>query len=259
VADNTTSGPGFGGGGIASFGRLFIADTTVANNNAGPRRGGGIYSPGAVTIINTTIRGNIANDGGGGIYISDAAGSVTIIGSTIADNVAAESHGGGLRSESSAVVIVNSTFADNKSFSGFGGGLYVAGGIVSNATIANNFSQGGGRALAAGSALALHNTIVSGPSDFASSACLGRVTSLDNNLFFDPACAVAVLPHDSIGDPRLGTFIDNGVPGRGFVPLLPGSPALNAADNAACLPTDQLGRRRTKKGCDIGAIEGTRQ
>jgi hypothetical protein len=25
----------------------------------------------------------------------------------------------------------------------------------------------------------------------------------------------------------------------------------------ACLPADQLGRRRNGKGCDIGAVEGT--
>src|SRR5881409_350507 len=134
--------------------------------------------------------------------------------------------------ESSAVAIVNSTFAENEAEFGFGGGLFVAGGDVVNTTIANNFSHGDGRALAATSALALHNTIVSGPSEPTAFACHGRVTSLDNNIFFDPNCAVALLPHDRIGDPGLGDFIDFGAPGRGFFLLSSNSQALDAGDNA---------------------------
>jgi hypothetical protein len=246
-----------GGGGIASLGRLFIAGSTVANNRATQSRGGGIFSPAAVTVINSTIRGNTSEAGGGGIAISNTAGSAAIIGTTIVDNHAGGSNGGGLHSESSAVAIVNSTFAENRAESGFGGGLLVAGGVVVNTTIANNHSiLGGGRALAATSALALHNTIISGPSDSSAPACQGQVTSLDNNLFFDPNCAVALLPHDRTGDPGLGDYIDFGVPGRGFFLLTSNSAALDAGDNAACLPTDQRGSLRSGS-CDMGAVEGT--
>jgi hypothetical protein len=156
------------------------------------------------------------------------------------------------------VAIVNSTFAENGAESGFGGGLLVAGGVVVNTTIANNRSiLGGGAALAATSALALHNTIVSGPSDSSATACQGQVTSLDNNIFFDPSCAVALLPHDRTGDAGLGDFIDFGAPGRGFFLLATNSQAIDSADNAACLPTDQRGSLRAGAGCDIGAVEGT--
>jgi len=255
VTDNFVfTGSSGGGGGIASLGRLFIAGSTVANNRATQSRGGGIFSTAAVTVINSTIRGNRSEAGGGGIAISNTAGSATIIGTTIVDNEAGGSNGGGLHSESSAVAIVNSTFAENGAESGFGGGLFVGGGVVVNTTIANNRSNGG-QALAATSALALHNTIVSGPSDFAT-ACQGQVTSLDNNLFFDPNCAVALLPHDRTGDPGLGDFVDFGVPGRGFFLLAGNSQALDAGDNAACLPTDQRGQLRSG-GCDVGAVEGT--
>ena len=255
VTDNVSfTGSSSGGGGIASLGRLFIAGSTVANNSAVQSRGGGIFSPAAVTVINSTIRGNRSEAGGGGIAISNTAGSATIIGTTIVDNHAGGSNGGGLHSESSAVAIVNSTFAENGAESGFGGGLFVGGGVVVNTTIANNRSNGG-QALAATSALALHNTIVSGPSDFAT-ACQGQVTSLDNNLFFDPNCAVALLPHDRTGDPGLGDFVDFGVPGRGFFLLAGNSQALDAGDNAACLPSDQRGRLRSS-GCDVGAVEGS--
>ena len=205
VTDNFSSTvSSTGGGGIASLGRLFIAGSTVANNTAVQSQGGGIFSPAAVTVINSTIRGNRSEAGGGGIAISNTAGSATIIGTTIVDNHTGESHGGGLHSESSAVAIVNSTFAENGAESGVGGGLFVRGGVVVNTTIANNRSNGG-RDLAATSALALHNTIVSGPSDFSATACQGQVTSLDNNLFFDPNCAVALLPHDRTGDTAWAT------------------------------------------------------
>jgi len=256
VTDNVSfTGSSSGGGGIASLGRLFIAGSTVANNSAVQSRGGGIFSPAAVTVINSTIRGNNSEAGGGGIAISNTAGSATIIGTTIVDNHAGGSNGGGLHSESSAVAIVNSTFAENRAESGFGGGLFVGGGVVVNTTIANNRSNGG-RALAATSALALHNTIVSGPSDLFATACQGQVTSLDNNIFFDPNCAVALLPHDRIGDPGLGDFIDFDAPGRGFFLLAGNSQALDAGDNAACLPSDQRGRLRSG-GCDVGAVEGS--
>jgi hypothetical protein len=257
VTNNVSTVEVSGGGGILSFGRLFIARSIVADNQATQASGGGILSPAAVTVISSTIRHNIAEDTGGGIAISSTTGNVTIIGTTISENRVGGGDGGGLYSLSSAVAVVNTTFARNAVNSGFGGGLNVAGGVVVNTTIADNDSDGGGRALAATSALALHNTIVSGPSDPFAFACQGRITSLDNNMFFDPNCAVAVLPHDRTGDPGLGDYIDFGFPGQGFFLLTANSPALDAGDNAACLATDQRGQLRAGGGCDVGAIEGT--
>ena len=252
VTNNLNS---FGGGGIASLGRLFIAGSTVADNQShGP--GGGILGNAAVMVINSSIRHNIAEGVGGGIAIRNAGGNVTIIGSTLVANASGGSSGGGLYSDSTAVAIVNSTIANNNADTAFGGGLFVAGGVVVNTTIAGNHTFNGGRALSATSALALHNTIISGPSDPISEACRGQVTSLDNNIFFDPNCAVALLPHDRTGDPGLGDFIDFGQPGRGFFLLAGNSQALDAGDNAACLPTDQRGQLRSG-GCDVGAVEGT--
>ena len=247
---------GGGGGGIASFGRLVIAGSTISNNNSGGP-GGGVLSRAGLTVVNSTISGNTGNVGGG-LYIGE--GMAIIIGSTIADNLATDGNGGGLFSTSAAVAIINSTLAGNRTgVAGTGGGLAVSGGggIIVNATIANNSTLGGGDALFASSALALYNTIVSGPPALGEPACLGRATSLGNNLFTDPSCAVALLPDDLTGDPRLGDFTDDGTPGHGFLPLLRRSPAINAGDDAACLPTDQRGRRRAGKSCDIGAIEGT--
>jgi hypothetical protein len=59
---------------------------------------------------------------------------------------------------------------------------------------------------------------------------------------------------DRTGDPGLGTFTDDGTPGRGYLPLLPTSRAIDAGDPAACPATDQLGQLRVTP-CDIGAVE----
>src|SRR5262245_32922072 len=240
-------GGGIGAGGIDNSGRLVIAGSTISRNTArGP--GGGVASfAGLLTVLNSTISGNDGNLGGG-LFIGDASMAI-IVGSTIADNRATDGSGGGIFSSSTAVGIVNSTLAGNRTNFG-GGGLAGGGGIVVNATIANNDGGFSGDALFASNALALHNAIVAGSLvPFGPPVCVGPVTSLGNNLFTAPACAVALLADDRTGDPRLGDFTDDGTPGHGFLPLLRRSPALNAGDDAACLPADQRGRRRNAKGC----------
>jgi hypothetical protein len=58
-------------------------------------------------------------------------------------------------------------------------------------------------------------------------------------------------------DPRLAALAGNGGP-TATMALLPGSPALEAADSAVCPPTDQRGAPRPiGRGCDIGAHEAS--
>lgn len=255
----TDSATGFGGagagGGVASLGKLVIAGSIVSRNtSAGP--GGGVSSrTGLVTVLNSTISGNTGNFGGGLFIGSDVP--ATIVGTTIADNIATDGSGGGVFA-SAAVAIINSTLSGNRTNFG-GGGLAGGSGIIVNTTIANNDGGFSGDALFASTALAVYNTIVSGSLvQFGPPACTGQVSSLGNNVFTQASCAVALLSSDITGDPRLDDFTDDGTPGHGFIPLLRRSPALNAGDPAACLPTDQRGHKRTAKGCDIGAIEGVR-
>jgi len=255
----TDSATGFGGagagGGIASVGKLVIAGSAVSrNSSSGP--GGGVSSrAGLLTVLNSTISGN-TGDFGGGVFIGDGV-PATIVGTTISDNLATDGSGGGVFS-SAAVAIINSTLSGNRTNFG-GGGLAGGNGIIVNTTIADNDGGFSGDALFANNALAVYNTIVSGSlAQFGPPACTGQVTSLGNNVFTQASCAVALLSSDLTGDPRLGDFTDDGTPGHGFLPLLRRSPALNAGDPAACLPTDQRGHKRTAKGCDIGAIEGVR-
>jgi hypothetical protein len=76
---------------------------------------------------------------------------------------------------------------------------------------------------------------------------------LGNNLIGDPThCGFTA--SDRQGDPGLGEFIDDGAPGHGRVPLLSGSQAIDAGNEAACAATDQLDTPR-RGACDIGAVE----
>ena len=86
--------------------------------------------------------------------------------------------------------------------------------------------------------------------------CFGPITSLGNNLIGDlSGCNISLLPSDLVSsNPGLGAFIDDGAPGNGRFPLLGTSPAIDAGNNAACQPKDQLDTPR-RAACDIGAIE----
>jgi hypothetical protein len=88
-----------------------------------------------------------------------------------------------------------------------------------------------------------------------STDCFGPGTSLGNNLLGDlTGCSMTLQSSDLTGHPGLGEFIDDGTPGHGHFPLLAASRAINAGNDAACPPADQLGQPRVDR-CDIGAIE----
>jgi hypothetical protein len=109
----------------------------------------------------------------------------------------------------------------------------------------------------------LQNTILALNTDnLDDSDCSGVVTSLGNNLIGDRTrCQINLQPSDLMGDPGLGALVESDTPGRGHVPLLPTSQAIDAGDDAACPRRDQLGQRRVNiphvgtSRCDIGAIE----
>jgi hypothetical protein len=90
--------------------------------------------------------------------------------------------------------------------------------------------------------------------------CAGGITSLGNNLLGTPAgCSFNFLASDLTGDPRLDTLKDIEEAGKGHLPLLASSQAIDAGNNILCLINpllniDQLGLPRVGK-CDIGSVE----
>jgi hypothetical protein len=101
----------------------------------------------------------------------------------------------------------------------------------------------------------LQNTILALNSSMVAPDCSGVVTSLGNNLIGDTTnCSITLQAGDLTGDPGLDAFTDDGTPGNGHYPLLAGSQAIDAGNDAVCPKTDQLGEKRHHP-CDIGAIE----
>jgi hypothetical protein len=262
---------GFGGGLCNNGGTVLLVNSTVSSNGytLNGTFGGGILNGngGVLSLIHSTLTGNTGEDGGGlanrcgpvgGPFTSLPCGTATIIESTIANNRATNFNGGGI-SNGGTLTLLNSTVAHNAA-GGDGGGI-VGSAIVSNSTIADNNADRNGGGIA-GSAVLVNTILARNRARALVPDCFGAVTSLGTNLIGDPTgCPITLQPTDLTGDPGLGAFTDNGTPGNGHFPLLPTSQAIDAGNDAACPPTDQLGRRRgdiRKVGtslCDIGAIE----
>jgi CSLREA domain-containing protein len=224
-------------------GTLHLQSVTIADGlNWFPwQRGGGINNNGTASVSNSTISGNTGFVGGG-IY---NAGTLTVINSTLAENQsqgASVSAGGGISNIGTANVI-NSTFWGNAAYDryGFNGGGVANGGVLTltNTIIANSPSGGD----CAGSASGGHNLI-------------------QNTRFYSCGMTNGVNCNIIGVDPLLGPLALNGNGGSTLTLLpLPGSPAINAGDNApypvgGCPAFDQRGVARPQGSiCDIGAVE----
>jgi beta-glucanase (GH16 family) len=270
---------GFGfdlAGGILNNGSLALDRCTVRDNRVGAasndfwKGGGGIYNGDGSSLL---LRDSVVRDNatqlvdGGGVYAFFNA-QVTIQRSTISGNVAGNV-GGGIRSLGH-VTLTNSTLSGNTSTAWFGGAVFHTDGVMSlvNATVTANVSNPSGPAAifvgtftAAGASLSVANSVIGHNPDIG--CFVGRfgsgpvsLTSGGHNVFTDGTCAPT--PTDQlVGSALLGPLSDNG----GATPthaLLPGSPAIDAADAALCPATDQRGVARPQgPACDAGAFERT--
>ncbi|MDB5297036.1 MAG: Polymorphic rane protein [Phycisphaerales bacterium] len=224
-----TGGNGDVGGALRnSGGTLNVTDAVIANNVA-KKEGGGVYNEkgGTTTLTRTTVSGNTAPEFGGGVV--NRGGQVTLVNCTVSGNSVTNAglNGGGVGS------------------SPYGTGATAAL-TLTNTTVSGNSATGGGGGVSArNTSLTMNNTIVAGNSA-PTLTDLRRVdgTFTESNNFVG-------------GDPQLGPLQDNGGPTPTRAPL-PGSPVVNAGNNAAAagLETDQRGFARVAEGtADIGAVE----
>jgi hypothetical protein len=206
---------------------------------------------------------------GGGIWNSFGS-KLTINNSTVSGNSAwcgslfCSHAGGGGISSYGTVAINNSTITGNSVFTHTsvrqGGGIYNSGGMltISNSTISGNGATSGGGIY--GSAH-LQNSIVAINSG---GNCHGGITSIFS-LSSDNSCNLNGPGDLNNVNPKLGTLGNYGGPTQ-TIPLLSGSPAIDAGNPSGCtdsqgylLTTDQRGYRRPdtedKIGCDMGAYE----
>lgn len=247
-----TNGSGFCGG-ILAGGDLTLTGVRMEGNTA-TNNGGGVCgdTDHSLTVIDSSFINNSAGSSGGGLY---TAGDLTVRGSTFTANEATLV-GGGLTTGSNVfggtAVITNSTFSSNNS--NVGGGISsqpASDTSLLNVTITENTAGTGGSAIQDVGPVTVQNSIIDG-------TC-GDVTSLGNNIFTDiGGCDASAIASDIVtANPGLGPLHDNGGPTLTHR-LDSDSPAVDAADDAACPEVDQRGEDRPRGGgCDIGAFEST--
>ncbi len=244
---------GNGGGIFNDSGSMTLTNCRLFDNSAGS--GGGIRNSGAATLTNCRLHDNSAYYEGGGIA---NLGSVTLTDCALSGNTTS-GEGGGISSSGSAT-LTNCTLFDNSATYN-GGGIFMNGGStkLTNCTLSGNTASyaGGGIFVAAG--LEMNNTIVAKSLAGDVFNYSGSVTG-SHNLVEDGSGGLS----DTItGDPKFGPLGNNGGPTE-TLPLLPGSPAINAGsddlavdENGDPLTTDQRGSgfARFINTVDIGAFE----
>ena len=247
----------FDGGGL--WISTLTADGLMVQDNSG-RRGGGIFSSLETILTNSQILSNTATTDGGGIYVAASAFTTTAVDQTVIAYNQATQEGGGIWVEN-PLTISNSTISSNGATGG-GGGFYIdMAGVVTatNITLAHNLL---GQDLHKYGDMILQNSIISTP-DF-DNCTLGLdkpvLISLGNNVVDDTSCLLEPQTSDVTNVPvLLGLLADNG--GNTWThALLEGSPAIGAADEAACTAApvsgvDQRGFIRPAGACDSGAFQ----
>jgi parallel beta-helix repeat protein/predicted outer membrane repeat protein len=269
-SNNTAPG---GGGAVYNFVSTTITNSTFSGNSANNGQGGAVRAVQFLTVSNSTFSGNGAQVGGG-VYTGFGTGNsspISITGSTFNGNTTSGS-GAGLyvdtttNSAGTDLSLANDTFAGNTA-GGQGGALYTVDstvhGAIVNTTITSNSASGGGAGLFLATPLiTVTNSIIAG--NPAGLNCAGAPPTDGGNNLTDISgntCNFSPANNDVLtASPGLGTLGSNGGPTQ-TIPLLVGSPAIDAAKAAVCASApvsgvDQRGITRPQgAGCDIGAYE----
>lgn len=217
---------------------LTLRDNSFSGNSA--QYGGGLdyRFEGALFASGNTFSDNSAPSGDGGAIYQGASGpTATLTNNTLDGNSA--SSGGGLYNAINAVTLklVNNTIARNRASTGQGGGIADPGFVGPGSTYSNN--------------IVADNT----GGDCTSANPLSGAQDPGNNLDSDKSCFGQNAGDKTGVNPKLGPLANNGGPTKTDA-LLPGSPAINAANDATCPPRDQRGVKRPQgPRCDIGSFE----
>ncbi len=288
--NNTANNTAGGGGGGAIYmdgtknlsGELLIERSTFSSNSTN-QLGGAIFSfitqDGRTTINQSTFDHNLTTGGNGGAIYHQShthLAPLTVNNSTFVYNTATAvpandaGQGGALWLINSPVTITNSTFAYNEAIHtqnlpgddwhrGFGGAIRTSDNTtIINSTFTNNYAGFVGGAIAG--AATVRNTIISNNTGGnvwqIQQNCTDELNNGGHNIQFPQRVTGNWNDYECFAgqtavNPLLGSLGDYGGPTQ-TIPLLAGSPAINAATN--CPATDQRGFARNGP-CDIGAYE----
>ncbi len=239
VRDNFVQGEGGGGQGLG----LFLNYSSVRNNIATVVVGGVTGHNGPITINKSTISGNVAEHSGAlgslGVVYPVRISNSTISGNRTARSPAAFSLDG---RNGNSILVLNSTIADNIAEAPFPAGV-IEGAVAVFGTARFR------------STIVADNFVGDTPADLWAQVDFGARVLGDDNLI---EASNAPLPADTLGvDPLLAPLANNG--GRTLThALLPGSPAIDAGNNAHAWAFDQRGPgfpRVVNGRADIGAFE----
>jgi len=176
-------------------------------------------------MINCTLTANVAKGGDityPGFPLSSAYGGALYLNNT--------------------TVLAHVTIAANSVLKGAGAGNF---GSSSSVALGGGVDVGGGKVY-------VRNSILSSN---APSNSAGTLIDNGNSISSDATCAFSAPGSHNITDPMLTPLGAYGGPTLTMA-LLPGSPAVDAANPAFCPPADQRGVPRPQgAGCDIGAVE----
>lgn len=235
------------GGGIYNLGTLDLTNVTVSDNWT-EYCGGGLVNRGLLHVTNSTFSGNAA-DGGSGGAICNYEGTANVTGSTFSGNRAVFAGGAILNDVDATMNVTNSTFSGNASTDAAISNGGVA--TVTNSTISGTNGVGFANS---GTATVVNTIVANNVVNSTLTNCYDYEGTLiaSNNLADDESCGPGFANSSSI---LLGPLADNGGPTQTMA-LLPGSAAIDAADDAVCPTTDQRGFARPRGAhCDIGAYE----
>jgi|GEM_PF-2237934 len=229
VSNNTAGNSGndadsFGGmaGGVYSRNTttLSIQNSLIANNASGTSSGtngfgGGLWVESTANVVSTTISGNTTDGFGGGIMIRPT-GNLTLVNSTVSGNHAVAG-GHGIRVDNGVMLLSNCTITNNSPSATTGFGVEKVDGAaqVGNTIIAGNGGSSGSDL--SGSFTSQGNNLI-GKSDGSN--------GFSNGVLGDQVGSLAV-PINAL----LGPLVNNGGLTQTHA-LLPGSPAIEAGNNA---------------------------
>jgi hypothetical protein len=251
LTGNFTTGVQAHGGAIrTTSGVVSVIGSTLADNStAGTNADGGAISTdtGPVIVVDSTLNGNATTGDsearGGAISAFAHVAQLTVSNSTLSDNSAVGD--GGAAYVGGDTTLTNSTVVGNESTEGIGGGIYTDEGALTalNAILAQNNDGSGANDLDIEGVLTLSHSLIG----------INTGTDLVEAPVGSPDANGNLIggPVDGAIDPQLGPLADNGGPTRTLA-LLPGSPAIDAADDAVSPP-----RRSATSTSVVTCVHGT--